>query len=236
MNSVLANLKIDCTNCRLQHLCIPRGLSKQDIQSLSDLVQNDTLVHKGDFIYRQGDDFYGLIAISAGSAKMLSTDSEGNENLTNLVLPGELIGFDGVATKAHQCSAVALETVNYCKLNPAELDVLCNQFPSLLRELFSHSCEAITESQRNPGHKNQAASKKLAQFLLALSNRLMSRGFSATEFNLTLNRQDLALYLNLTPETISRLFSKLHKEKIISVTGKNIQIVNSEKLKIIATE
>ncbi|MBT4347265.1 MAG: Crp/Fnr family transcriptional regulator, partial [Methylococcales bacterium] len=79
MNSVLANLKIDCTNCRLQHLCIPRGLSKQDIQNLSDLVQNDTLVHKGDFIYRQGDDFYGLIAISAGSAKMLSTDSEGNE-------------------------------------------------------------------------------------------------------------------------------------------------------------
>ncbi|MBT4598636.1 MAG: Crp/Fnr family transcriptional regulator, partial [Methylococcales bacterium] len=57
MNSVLANLKIDCTNCRLQHLCIPRGLSKQDIQNLSDLVQNDTLVHKGDFIYRQGDDF-----------------------------------------------------------------------------------------------------------------------------------------------------------------------------------
>jgi len=236
MNSVLANLKIDCTNCRLRHLCIPRGLSKQDIQSLSDLVHNNTLIHKGDFIYHQGDDFYGLIAISAGSAKMLSTDSEGNENLTNLVLPGELIGFDGVATDTHQCSAIALETVSYCKLNPDNLDVLCNQFPSLLRELFSHSCEAITESQRNPSHKNQAASKKLAQFLLALSNRLRSRGFSSTEFNLTLNRQDLALHLSLTPETISRLFSKLHKEKVISVTGKNIQIINPEKLKIIATE
>ncbi|MDP7537813.1 MAG: helix-turn-helix domain-containing protein [Methylococcales bacterium] len=236
MNSVLANLKIDCTNCRLQNLCLPRGLSKQDIQSLSDLVQNDTLVHKGDFIYRQGDDFYGLIAINAGSAKMLSTDSEGNQDLTNLVLPGELIGFDGVSTNTHQCSAIALETVNYCKINPDKLDVLCNQFPSLLRELFSHSCEAINESQRNPSHKNQSANKKLAQFLLTLSNRLMSRGFSSTEFNLTLNRQDLALHLSLTPETVSRLFSKLHKQKIISVSGKNIQITNLEKLKIVASE
>lgn len=234
MNRVLADLKIDCTNCKLQHLCIPRGLSKHDIQNLSDLVQNNTLVHKGDFIYHQGDGFYGLIVINAGSAKILSTDSEGNENLSNLVLPGELFGFDGVPTNTHQYSAIALETVNYCKLNPDKLDILCEQFPSLLREIFSHSCEAITESHTNPSHKNQAASKKLAQFLLNLSDRLTSRGFSAAEFNLTLSRQDLALHLNLTPETISRLFSKLQKEKIISVTGKNIKIVNNDKLQSVA--
>jgi CRP/FNR family transcriptional regulator len=214
-NTVFSELKINCTNCKLKQLCIPRGLSKHDIDNLSTLVQNSTLIHKGEYLYRQGDSFNGLIAINTGSAKLISVDSQGGENLINLILPGELIGFDGVAGSFHQCSARALETVNYCRLTPDNLDILCEQSPHLM-------------------HQN--APKKLAHFFLNLSERLTQRGFSATQFNLTLNRQELALLLKLTPETISRLFNQLQKEHIIRVKGKSIEITDLQQLKSLASQ
>ncbi len=235
-NTVFSEIKINCNNCKLKQLCIPRGLSKHDIDNLSTLVQNSTLIHKGEYLYRQGDSFNGLIAINTGSAKLISVDSQGGENLINLILPGELIGFDGVAGSFHQCSARALETVNYCRLTPDNLDILCEQFPRLLRELFSLSCESITDIQQSPHLMHQNAPKKLAHFFLNLSERLTQRGFSATQFNLTLNRQELALLLKLTPETISRLFNQLQKEHIIRVKGKSIEITDLQQLKSLASQ
>ncbi len=234
--TVFSELKINCTNCKLKQLCIPRGLSKTDVDNLSVLVQNNTLVHKGDFLYRQGDGFNGLIAINTGSAKLITIDNQGVESLINLILPGELIGFDGVASNVHQCSAQALETINYCRLTSDNLDTLCDKFPRLLRELFSLSCDAITDIQRSPNLIHQNAQKKLAHFFLHLSERLTQRGFSATQFNLTLNRQELALLLKLTPETISRLFNQLQKDHVIRVNGKSIEITDLQLLKSLANQ
>ena len=66
----------------------------------------------------------------------------------------------------------------------------------------------------------KTAEQKLATFLSQLAQRYASRGFSASEFRLTMTRSDIGNYLGLTVETISRLLSKLDKEQLIQVNGK----------------
>ena len=80
----------------------------------------------------------------------------------------------------------------------------------------------------------KTAEQKLATFLSQLAQRYASRGFSATEFRLTMTRSDIGNYLGLTVETISRLLSKMDKEQLITVDGKLITLRDANALSKIA--
>jgi len=75
------------------------------------------------------------------------------------------------------------------------------------------------------------AEERLAAFLLNLSQRLQTRGYSANEFNLRMTREEIGSYLGLKLETVSRVFSKFQDEGLIAVQQKNIRIVNAAGLR-----
>ena len=76
--------------------------------------------------------------------------------------------------------------------------------------------------------------QKLAVFLLAISQRMKARGFSETEFNLSMSRSDIANFLGVAAETVSREFTQLQKEGIIQVDRRRVQLESLESLKSIA--
>ena len=78
------------------------------------------------------------------------------------------------------------------------------------------------------------AEERLAAFINNLSLRYSARGFSSKEFGLTMTRGDIANYLGLTVETISRLLGRFKKSGILSVQGKFITITDIEKLRTLA--
>jgi CRP/FNR family transcriptional regulator len=80
---------------------------------------------------------------------------------------------------------------------------------------------------------NRSAREKMATFLLMLSQRYSALGFSSTEFNLTMRRHDIANFLGLTIETVSRQLTDLTKMGIITVKQRGIQINNLDSLKAI---
>ena len=102
--------QVSCNNCSLDSICLPRGLSQQEIENISRVVKAKKTLHRGEFIYHEGDNFKGVLAIKSGSAKLIATDPHGNEHILNILLPGELLGFDGLSSDLYQCSAIALET------------------------------------------------------------------------------------------------------------------------------
>jgi CRP/FNR family transcriptional regulator, anaerobic regulatory protein len=75
------------------------------------------------------------------------------------------------------------------------------------------------------------AEERLAAFLLNLSERYRCRGYSSTEFLLRMTREEIGSYLGLKLETVSRLFSRLQEEGLISVTGRSIRIIDIAMLK-----
>ena len=84
-------------------------LTQTEIEKLSVAVKNNVVLQSGDYIYREGDKFKGVLAIKSGAAKLVTSDRDGNEHILNVLLPGELLGFDGIQDDHHQCSAIALE-------------------------------------------------------------------------------------------------------------------------------
>jgi CRP/FNR family transcriptional regulator len=216
-------------------MCIPRGLSQQGVNTLSGVVKQKLILHQDDFIYRQGDDFKGIFAIQSGMAKLITDDLTGNEHILSILLPGELLGFDGL-NDTHSCSAIALNTVHFCELPKDRIDDLCRQVPNLTRELFRHSSDILKESQARVINTKLSGEQKMAAFLLDLSKRLKQRGFSESEFRLPLTRNEIGNHLGLAIETVSRLLKQLQQKKVVAIQQKEVQILDFPELKRIAVD
>lgn len=223
--------QVSCSDCSLDNICLPRGLSQSEIDSISQVIKARKTLQRGDFIYREGDSFKGLLAIKSGSAKLVSNDAHGNEHILNILLPGELLGFDGLSSTKHGCAAIALETMTFCILPADSMDNLFMNLPSLTRELFRHSGEKMLEDKNQLVLSKRPAEERMAYFLLSLSERLRRRGFSASEFKLSLTRQEIGNHLGLALETVSRLLKKFQDDGLIAVRNRFIQIQDINKLK-----
>lgn len=220
----MSHNQVICSNCGLDNICLPRGLSQAEIENISQVVKAKKTLHRGDFIYREGDNFKGILAIKSGSAKLVANDSHGNEHILNILLPGELLGFDGLSSAKHGCAAIALETMTFCILPADSMDSLFQNVPSLTRELFRHSGEKMLEDKNQLVLSKRPAEERMAYFLISLSERLKRRGFSSFEFKLSLTRQEIGNHLGLALETVSRLLKKFQEDGLISVQNRFIQI------------
>jgi len=234
-NDIKSKLQVTCQNCSLTSLCIPRGLGSEDIEEISRVVNRKKTLQRGEPLFHKGDRFRGIIAIKGGTAKTITSDIHGNEYVTGFWLPGELLGFDALATDQHTCSAIALETLSYCELPADQLDELCQRVPNLLRELFRHASARLEDETEQNILSRQPAEQRVAAFLLNLSERLRHRGFSPLEFRLTLNRQEIGNFLGLALETVSRALRGFQDEGLITVQHKDVRILNIEGLRRIHT-
>lgn len=223
--------QVSCANCSLDNICIPRGLTQSEIDNISKVVKARKTLQRGDFIYREGDNFRGILAIKSGSAKLIANDNHGNEHILNILLPGELLGFDGLSTEKHGCAAIALETMTFCIMPADSMEQLFHNLPSLTRELFRHTGEKMLEDKNQLVLSKRPAEERLAYFLISLSERLKRRGFSSSEFKLSLTRQEIGNHLGLALETVSRLLKKFQDDNLIVVQNRFIQIKNLNSLK-----
>ena len=139
-------------------------------------------------------------------------------------MPGERVGFDGVES-VHNCTVVSLERSSVCELPLKDLEFLSQKISSLHREVCTVMRREISQEQSMLLLlARRTAESRLASFLVSLSRRLGSRGFSQTDFNLVMSRHDIANYLGLAAETVSRLISKFQEAGILSVNRRRVVI------------
>lgn len=223
--------QVACGNCNLSRICIPSGMKPSEVAVLSDTVRRNRTLKKGETIYHAGDLFNGIFALKAGTAKLVHVDRSGNESIVSVMLPGELLGFDGLASGRYACSLVVLETSSYCELPAHQLPRLSHYIPAIHSILLQRTGERFEESIRRMALTRRPAEQRLAAFVLDLSDRFQARGFSAAEFRISLTRQEIGDYLGLALETVSRLLSHFEALGLIVVQGKLIRIVNAEALR-----
>ena len=229
----ITNSPVNCNNCSLDNICFPRGLSQEEIAHISRVIKPKKTLQKGEYIFREESKFRGVLAIKSGTAKLVTDDHQGNEHILNILLPGELLGFDGLHNDRYRCSAIALDTLSFCELPAQSMNTLFVNVPSLTKELFRHSSEKMNENKDFIILNKRPAEERLAFFLISLSDRYKKRGFSASEFTLSLTRQEIGNHLGLALETVSRLFKKFHQEDLIQVKSKQIKINDIPKLRAI---
>ena len=143
----LSALKTACQSCSLHDLCLPLGLDIGDIDKLDEIVKRSRPLHKGEYLFNSGDKFTSIYAVRSGSIKTFSESEQGDEQITGLYLPGELIGLDAIHDNKHPCSAIALETTSLCELPFEMLEDLSSTIPELHHQLFRIMSKEIAGDQ-----------------------------------------------------------------------------------------
>lgn len=233
----VGHLKVSCSKCNLRELCFPHGMSEEELTNMEAVVDQPKPLHKNDFLYRDGDKSNAIYAVRSGCVKTMTESANGDEQIVGFHLPGELLGLDGFAEGTHTCNAMALETSSVCELPLDQLENLCHELPGLQKQM-----RRIMGKEVNNDHKlllllgKMTAEERLASFLLSLSTRMEERHWKDSEFNLSMPRQDIANYLGMAVETVSRLFAAFQTDKIIEVDRRHITIVDMPRLKAIVGE
>ncbi len=226
------NIKVACKNCSLSVLCLPMGLTPEDVDRLNAIVKRNHPMHRGDYLFRSNEPFHNLYAVKTGSVKTFIPNGKGAEQVLGFHLPGELIGLSAIEGGTHLCSAKVLETAAVCAIPFGLLEELSATIPSLQHQMY---CLLSKEIGQETGMLTllggRSAEEKLAAFLLSLSDRFKQRGFSSTDFYLSMSRHEIGSYLGLAVETVSRLFTRFQEEGLLQVERKHVQLMNHAGLK-----
>lgn len=217
----------NCHNCRLRALCLPDNLPVEDVGKLAGIVQRRKPVSRGTHLFQAGQRFSSIYAVRTGAVKTSTLMANGDEHISGFHLPGEVIGLDAIVSRDHPSTAVALETASVCEIPYVELENLSDRTPALQRQLMRiMSRELLAEQGTNHLLTRRSAEQRLAVVLLKFSERFASRGLSAQRFRLPMSRLDLGNYLGLVPETMSRTFRRLEEQGLVSIAGKEIEIID----------
>ena len=228
----LTVIKTACSNCNLRELCLPFGLSLDELERLDDLISTRRRIKRGDHLYRAGETFDSIYAIRSGFFKTDVLLEDGRDQVTGFQMAGELLGLDGISTEHHTCNAIALEDSEICAIPFNRLESLSREIHNLQHHFHKvMSREIVRDHGVMMLLGTMRAEERLAAFLLNLSQRFTARGFSHAEFYLRMTREEIGSYLGLKLETVSRAFSKFQEEGYIAVQQKHIRILNVNGLK-----
>ncbi|HRE18789.1 MAG TPA: fumarate/nitrate reduction transcriptional regulator Fnr [Rhodocyclaceae bacterium] len=232
----LSVIKTACSNCNLRELCLPLGLNDGEMERLDELVTNRRRVKRGEALYRAGQGFEAIYAVRSGFFKTDVLVADGRDQVTGFQMTGELLGLDGIGTETHTCNAVALEDSEVCAIPFSQLEGLSREIHTLQHHFHKvMSREIVRDHGVMMLLGTMRAEERLAAFLLNLSQRFTTRGYSPSEFNLRMTREEIGSYLGLKLETISRTFSKFQEDGLIAVQQKHIRILDVPGLKTLMT-
>jgi len=140
------------------------------------------------------------------------------------------LGFDGISAQIHHCTAIALETVNYCHLPAHRIDELSANTPSFQHVLLQRSCHQFDAQVQKTLLHRRSAEARVAAFVLQISERLRMRGYSDTEFRLTMSREEIGNHLGISHETVSRIVHYFQSLEAIEIKAKRLKITDKKKL------
>lgn len=224
-------LKVACSSCNLRELCLPVGLSSENLERLDSLVGVRRSVARGDALFHAGDRFQSLFAVRSGFFKTCVSTEDGRDQVTGFQMAGELLGLDGIGSEQHTCDALALEDSQVCLIPYSQLETLSRQLPELQHQFHKiMSREIVRDHGVMMLLGSMRAEERLAAFLLNLTQRLRLRGFSASSLVLRMTREEIGSYLGLKLETVSRAFSKFQDDGVLEVKQRQITILDQAHL------
>jgi len=221
-----------CSTCAFSEACLSQGFDKSSLNDLHVLVEHIGPFAEGEHIFREGDEFTAIAAVRAGTVKTYVLDPAGHEQVLGFFLPGEVIGLNAISQSRYPCNAIALDTVMLCRFSFPKMALLATRLPGLQTQLFRLLSQDIGKAALLAG--DYTADERMAAFLVSLSRRYAQRGFSPIRFHLTMARTDMANYLRLAPETVSRVLRRFQDEGLLQVERRELEIRDLPKLQALA--
>lgn len=227
----LSLLRRACAPCSLRQFCQSEG---SEFIAEGGPVGKVQALPRGSSLFRVGDAQGVVYIVRAGALKTVAVTEDGEEHVLGFHLPGEMVGLDALATGTHCVEAVALIESNVCAVPMQTLVQRSHAAPELGRELL----QVIGRTaMRCHGHVDvlmrRQAGERIAMFLYELLQRT-SPGGDGRDLHLPMSREDVARYLGLALETVSRGFTRLQDEGVINVSGRAVRVLDVAALRRLA--
>jgi len=222
----LEALRRGCRNCSVNELCLPAPLHGDDLDRLVGMLTSGDY-ERGRHVFNIGDRCRNLYVVQKGSLKSWVTTLHGHVQVLGFHLPGEIIGLDGLDSLRHQSTVEPLEHSVICRLPYEDLENVAARIPSLHRQLLRViSREIIIEHEHIMMMSSRPAIERVALFLQVLAQRRTLRGHPPRLLELSMSRADLANYLALASETVSRMLTTLQTRNFIRLSHRKLEILD----------
>ncbi len=231
-NSSVSTAHINCSNCSLYPVCEPTSVGDSVFDISDQLLLKKQPVKKGDIIYQEGQPFKSLYALTTGSAKEVCLSGD-EEQILGFKLKGELTGQNAIATGVYSHTLIALEDSTLCILPYDNLTKSASSLPSISTQIIKlFADDSYHESQiRKSLATAKSAENKVRAFIYNIASRFKDRNLTYREIKLSMSRKEIADYLGITKETLSRSLTSLQNKVLIEISGKNIHIIDYDMLK-----
>ena len=220
-----------CAHCIAKSVCVAhsKGLSTHPAVGISHKIFDAK-----DYLYHAGERFEGIYTLRSGAAKSSILVEDGQEQIINFHFPGSLLGSDGFEKEKYVNEVQFLQTSSVCFFSAAALKSFVCDTPSLATApLLKAMSKEINADHRNELNLSQFNStQRVASFLLDISDNFSERGLSPDRFELAMSRTDIANYLGIAIETLSRLLKKFQAEGIVSISKRDVQILDRAGLEL----
>ena len=215
-----------CSMCFHRRNCLPGVLGEQAPAALQEVLGSPQRVAKGARLVRAGQVASRVFIVHHGAFKALVGLADGRQRIVGFHEAGDWLGLEGLGG-VYGADVVALEASQVCEVDLARLEVLAGRFPAVQRHLCRAMAQALVQAQGQQfALGSMHVRERLVRFLLELSQRYARRGLAGDEFTLRMSREDIGEYLGFRLETVSRVFTELHRAGLLALARRRVRIVD----------
>lgn len=226
---------VDCDACGLYGMCKVAGLETDNTDILDGISKLNQKTPQDHLLIEAGTPFDAIYAVKTGSYKTFVLNAEGEEQILDFHFPGELIGLEGLVDGRYPYSVKAMEAGAICRMDVSDLTPLGERLVAFQNQLIEAMSRKTLQDLWLPQMMGaQSAEQRLAVFLVSLSSRFSSHDLPDIDFRLSMSRTEIANYLGLAVETVSRMFQRFQGQGLIGVRGRQIHLEDVEGLKDLA--
>jgi len=223
-NHEMAGVPEDCAQCAVREIAVCTALSAPELERLRGIAVTK-VYDPGATLFAADEPATMVGTVVSGTIKCFKLLADGRQQIVGFLFPGDFVGSPTQETT--HGFAEALTKVELCLFPFPAIQRLIREMPNLERRLLSLANEDLDLAQEWMlllGRKT--AQERLATFLLLLAQKAKARGIAANgveggPIDLPMNRGEIADYLGLSLETVSRQFSKLKSSGHIRVEHNN---------------
>lgn len=235
---MLGNLALDtasipfadgCSNCSQRSTCFLATRLPDEHGKCAGAVRRRVPLARDEHLFNRGSDFRFVYIVCAGSLKTQRETLDGDLVITGFHFPGDIVGIEAVADRTYPCDAIATTDVKICQLDFSHMLARCASDPNLHQWVISR---ISLYHRRRDGDlcwsTSMPAQQRVLRFFVTMYEQLRHAcGYADASFALPMRKQDIARYLHITPETLSRNLRQLRRQGLLQIDRNRFSLPNT---------
>lgn len=223
-----------CASCLTFKTCVPGYSNQPDLMQFERIMSGRRRVARHASLYRQRDRLDVLYLVRFGQFKLIGGDLD-DQVVLGFYMPGDLLGFDGIATGRYAFRMMALENSEVCEIPFTSISQAMGGESGLQRQFLQlMSASLVREFSHSRLLSMSSLDQRFASFLLTLGGKYAQLGYSGKSFRLAMSRGDIASYLGATGASVSRLIGRFNAHGAVSIRARMVELRDTDYLSALA--